>query len=122
MQSFSPYQRNVIFIVRYLPLSRPEGAGGVHHGFAAAGFQADWNVAARQNAEGVERHMDRDKMQWSASASLGLQYSLPIGGTDLALYAEPGISHYFDNGSPVQNFFKDKPTSMKLQIGLRFRP
>ena len=95
---------------------------GAFRAYAAAGFQADWNVAARQNAEGVERHMDRDKMQWSASASLGLQYSLPIGGTDLALYAEPGISHYFDNGSPVQNFFKDKPTSMKLQVGLRFRP
>lgn len=95
---------------------------GAFRAYAAAGLQADWNVAARQNAEGVERHIDRDKMQWSASASLGLQYTLPLNGTDLALYAEPGIGHYFDNGSNVQNFFKDKPTSMKLQIGLRFRP
>lgn len=95
---------------------------GAFSAYVAAGIQADWNIAARQNAEGVERHIDRDRMQWSASASLGLQYSLPVGGTDIALYAEPGISHYFDNSSPVQNFFKDKPTSMKLQVGLRFRP
>ena len=92
---------------------------GAFRAYATAGVQADWNVAARQNTEGVERHMDRDRVQWSASASLGLQYSLPFGGTGLALYAEPGISHYFDNGSTVQNFFKDKPTSMKLQVGLR---
>ena len=95
---------------------------GAFSAYAAAGIQADWNVAARQNAEGVERSMDRDKMQWSAAASLGLQYSIPVGATDIALYAEPGIAHYFDNGSSVQNFFKDKPTSLKLQFGIRIKP
>ena len=89
---------------------------GVFTAYVSTGFQADWNVDARQNTEGVESHLDKDKMQWSVNASLGLQYNLM---PQLALYAEPGISHYFDNGSNVQNFFKDKPTSLRLQVGIR---
>jgi hypothetical protein len=91
-----------------------------HKGFSAyvsAGAQADWNVHAKMKAEGVEQEMGRDRMQWSANGSLGLQYDiLP----QMAIYAEPGINHYFDNGSQIQNFFKDKPTSLKLQMGIRF--
>jgi hypothetical protein len=29
------------------------------------------------------------------------------------------VKHYFDNGSSVKTFFKDKPNSFNLQIGLR---
>lgn len=84
--------------------------------YVAVGMQADWNVKAQLKAEGVDQEMGLDRMQWSANASLGVQYDvLP----QLSLYAEPGIDYHFDNGSAVQNFFKDKPTSMKLQMGIR---
>ena len=91
---------------------------GAFRAYVAAGVQADWNVAARQDAEGVEQHIGRDRMQWSANASVGVQYNIL---SRVALYAEPGVNHYFDNGSPLQNFFKDKPTSLKLQMGLRLQ-
>lgn len=91
---------------------------GAFSAYVAAGVQSDLNISARQIAEGVERRMDRDRLQWSADASLGLQYALL---PQLALYAEPGINHYFDNGSSLQNFFKDKPTSLRLQLGLRLQ-
>ena len=84
--------------------------------YAAAGLQADWNVSTRLEVEGVEQEMKRDEMQWSANSSLGLQYNiLP----QLSFYAEPGFNYHFNNGSPVRNFFKDKPANLKLQIGLR---
>ena len=90
-----------------------------HGGFsvyAAAGMQADWNVSTRLEVEGVEQEMKRDALQWSVNGSLGLQYNvLP----QLALYAEPGLNYHFDNGGPVQNFFKDKPADLKLQMGVR---
>ena len=89
---------------------------GAFKAYVAAGVQADWNVATRLNTEGVESKMSRDRMQWSVNASIGVQYNLL---PQLALYAEPGLNHYFDNGSNVQNFFKDKPTSLRLQFGLR---
>jgi hypothetical protein len=37
----------------------------------------------------------------------------------LGIYAEPGVRYYFDNGSRMQNYFKDRPTSWTLQVGLR---
>ena len=89
---------------------------GLFTAYVSAGIQADWNAAARLTTEGVESPMDRDRIQWSANACIGLQYNLM---PQIALYAEPGMNHYFDNGSPVSNFFKDKPTSFRLQLGLR---
>lgn len=84
--------------------------------YLSAGAQADWNIKATSNTDGVDQTITKDRMQWSAGGSLGLQYNpLP----QLGIYAEPGIRHYFDNGSTVSNFFKDKPTSFNLQIGLR---
>ena len=84
--------------------------------YLSAGMQTDWNVKARMKTEGVRQKMGLDHLQWSVNGSLGLQYDLL---PQLSLYVEPGINHYFDNGSVVQNFFKDKPTSLKLQLGIR---
>ena len=85
--------------------------------YLSTGMQADWNVKAQLKAEGVEQEMSRDRLQWSVNGSLGLQYELM---PQLSLYAEPGINYHFDNGSTVQNFYKDKPTNLKLQVGVRF--
>lgn len=86
--------------------------------YLSAGGQADWNVKAKTNTDGVDQVMSKDRMQWSIGGSLGVQYNiLP----QLGVYAEPGIRYYFDNGSDVSNFFKDKPTDFHLELGLRFR-
>lgn len=37
----------------------------------------------------------------------------------LSAYVEPGISHHFNNGSNVKNVYKDKPTSLSLNVGIR---
>ena len=77
----------------------------------------DWNVAAKANTDGVDQKMDKDRMQWSIGGSLGVQYHIV---PQVGLYAEPGIRHYFNNGSSISNFYKDKPTNFNLQLGLRF--
>ena len=85
--------------------------------YLTAGVQADWNIKAESNTDGVNQVMDKDRMQWSIGGSLGLAYHII---PQLSLYAEPGIRHYIDNGSTINNYFKDKPTSFNLQLGLRF--
>ena len=90
------------------------------HGLEAyltAGGQVDWNVAAQSNTDGVDQKMDKDRAQWSLGGSLGVQYHIV---PQIGLYAEPGIRHYFNNGSSISNFYKDKPTNFNLQLGLRF--
>jgi hypothetical protein len=85
--------------------------------YLAAGGQLDWNVAAQTNTDGVDQKMDKDRAQWSIGGSLGVQYHIV---PQVGLYAEPGIRYYFNNGSSISNFYKDKPTSFNLQFGLRF--
>ncbi len=85
--------------------------------YAGVGGEADINVAAKTTTEGVSHTIDKDKMQWSTNVSVGIQYNiLP----QLGAYIEPGAKYYFNNGSTVENFFKDKPLNFSLQVGLRF--
>ena len=84
--------------------------------YLSGGFQADWNIHTSLQTQGVDQHLDKDRMQWSVSGALGVQYDII---PQIGLYAEPGIRHYFDNGSRLRNFFKDKPTNFSLQVGLR---
>ena len=85
--------------------------------YASAGTLAYWNVATHLVTEGVTQELPKDRMQWGINGSIGAQYDIvPL----LGLYVEPGLSYYPDNGSRLQNFFKDKPWNMSLQVGLRF--
>ena len=84
--------------------------------YLSADFQADWNIHTSLQTQGVDQHLDKDRMQWSVAGALGIQYDII---PQIGLYAEPGIRYYFDNGSRLQNFFKDKPANFSLQVGLR---
>ena len=84
--------------------------------YLSGGAEADYNIKTHLASEGVTQHLDRDRWQFSVQGGVGLQYDiLP----QLGLYAEPGVKHYFDNGSRMRNYFKDQPTSFNLQFGLR---
>ena len=86
--------------------------------YAKTGTQVDWNFRAKYEIEGVDTQMEKDYAQWSLGAAVGLEYDII---PSLGLYAEPGFRYHFDNGSKVQNFFKDKPASWSLQLGIRLR-
>ncbi len=84
--------------------------------YLSGGAEADYNIKAHMASEGVTQHIDRDRWQFSVQGGVGVQYDvLP----QLGIYVEPGVKYYFDNGSRLHNFFKDKPTSLNLQLGLR---
>lgn len=54
---------------------------------------------------------------WSINSSLGFQYSfLPHCG----VYIEPGVSHYFKDGSDIQTIYKEHPTDFSIKFGIRF--
>lgn len=84
--------------------------------YLSGGAEADYNIKARLESMGVTQHIDRDRWQFSVQGGVGVQYDvLP----QLGIYVEPDVKYYFDNGSRLRNFFKDKPTSLNLQLGLR---
>ena len=84
--------------------------------YASAGGQADWNVSNKTSVNDIQVDAVKDRCQWSLCGSMGLTYNLT---PNVGLFVEPGIRHYFDNHSDLQNFFKDKPTCLSLQLGLQ---
>lgn len=56
-------------------------------------------------------------LQWSLNASAGLQFNITRA---LGIYAEPGVSCYIDNGSPVKTIYNERPLNFNLNVGLRF--
>lgn len=91
---------------------------GGFHAYVMAGAEADYNVKNDTEEEGVKKEdAKRDRVQLSGKASLGAQYDIT---PKVGLYIEPGAKYYFDNGSHVENTFKDKKLNFNLQFGLRF--
>ncbi len=91
---------------------------GGFHAYVMAGAEADYNVKNDTEEEGIKKeNAKRDRVQFSGKASLGAQYDIT---PKVGLYIEPGAKYYFDNGSHVENTFKDKKLNFNLQFGLRF--
>ncbi len=57
-----------------------------------------------------------DEFQFSVGGSLGVQLNL---SKRVGLYAEPGVTYYFDDGSNVETIRKEKPFGFSLQAGIR---
>lgn len=101
-----------------IPISLKYKIWGNNHmqTYASAGGEADFNVKASLEADGLKTDATHDHVQFSANAALGIQINaLPQVG----LFAEPGVKYYFNNNSPVETIFKDKPWAFNLQVGVR---
>lgn len=101
-----------------IPISLKYKIWGNNHvqTYASAGGEADFNVKASLEADGLKTDAPHDHVQFSANAALGIQINaLPQVG----LFAEPGVKYYFNNNSPVETIFKDKPWAFNLQVGVR---
>ena len=91
---------------------------GGFHAYVMAGAEAAYNVKNDTDEDGTRKQdAKRDRVQFSGKASLGAQYDI---SPNVGLYIEPGAKYYFDNGSDVENTFKDKKLNFNLQFGLRF--
>lgn len=55
-------------------------------------------------------------LQLSVMGAVGAQYNI---SRRIGLYVEPGVSHYFDDGSSVQTIRKENPCNFTLQAGVR---
>ena len=86
--------------------------------YAMGGGQIDFNVKADYRTEGTRQPMKKDQPQCSLTAGVGAILKLtPIVG----VYAEPSLRYSFNNGSSVKTFFKEKPFSPALQLGIRMQ-
>ncbi|MDE6510966.1 MAG: PorT family protein [Muribaculaceae bacterium] len=75
----------------------------------------------KSTAEGLSldaysRQTDKP-FQWSANAAAGFQLN-PV--PHIGIFAEPGVSYYFNDGTSLSTIYKDHPCNFNLNVGLRF--
>ncbi len=71
----------------------------------------DVSVSTRKDAVLVKQ------LQWSLNAAAGAEYRIIPA---IGLYAEPGVSWFIDNGSPIETVYQSRPVNFNLEMGLRF--
>lgn len=86
--------------------------------YAIGAMQADFNVKASVKQRDRVGNLDigKDRVLFSAMLGPGLQFNL---NKDFGIYIEPTARFYFNNGSGVLNYFKDKPWNINFNAGLR---
>lgn len=87
------------------------------HTYVTVGGEGAYNVKNHTVSDGEEVSSRRDRMQWSIHGAVGAQYDVI---PQLGVYIEPGVKNYFDNGSTIENVFKDKKLNFNFQFGLRW--
>jgi len=55
--------------------------------------------------------------QWSVNASVGAEYKII---RQLGIYLEPSLGYYFDDGTSLEHYYKERPLAPSIQFGLRF--
>lgn len=86
--------------------------------YAIGGMQADFNIKAtlKDPTLASDISITKDRVQFSGMLGPGLQFNVSRG---FGIYVEPTARYYFNNGSGVENYFKDKPWNINLNAGLR---
>lgn len=74
------------------------------------------SIDANTYEETKSLHGERP-FQWSANFGAGLLIKL---ASTVGIFAEPGVSYYFDDGSSVSTIYKEKPCNFNLNLGIRF--
>ena len=84
--------------------------------YVSAGGTMEKLVKGEQTFNDDKTKIEESRLQWSLQAAAGAEYNV---NKTLGLFLEPGINHYFDNHSDVENIYKDKPWSFSLNFGVR---
>jgi len=92
--------------------------------YVSAGGMVEWNIAGKrmyivkvENLETIENEKMRIKEPlWSVHSRAGATYPL---WRFINLYAEAGVSYYFDYKSEIETIRSDKPFNVSLQAGFR---
>lgn len=74
-------------------------------------------VSGKRQGGVLSKDLSVKPVLWSLNAAAGAQVNL---GWNLGLYAEPGVSYHFDDGSSVQTVYKERPFDFVMTFGLRY--
>ena len=91
--------------------------------YVTAGGMAEKMVKGRLHVEKSEEWEEKTEsvsirpLQFSVNGAIGAEFNISRW---FSIYAEPGVGYYFDNGSSLPTYYRDKPFSFNLNVGLKF--
>lgn len=72
---------------------------------------------AGEPSDNKEEKIKMSRPVFSANAAVGVEAKL---GQTASIYAEPGLSYHFKNGSGLETIYSDKQLNANLNLGIRF--
>lgn len=87
--------------------------------YASAGGMVERQIyGVLKHSKSGNMTFDNSKLQWSVNGAIGVSYKLT---NNLGLFAEPGVSYFFDDGSKnIPSIRKEHPLNFNFQVGFRF--
>lgn len=104
-------------IVRWWKRFHVYASGGILVEKCVSG-KVNWGYVLDNNTmEAESKGIDEKPWQFSVNASAGVQFDFT---NSVGIYAEPGVSYYFNDGTEIDNIYKEKPFNLNLNVGVRF--
>lgn len=94
------------------------GTAGVLVEKCVSGTTDDGYVVNNTVQQTNTHNISTKPLQMSVNAGVGIQFNVI---DNVGIYAEPGLSYYFDDGSALQTIYKEKPLNFNLNVGVRFK-
>lgn len=85
--------------------------------FSAGGDVTINTITNNQLILTEERKLQDIPMQFSVNTAVGIEYLL---SKNLGIFAEPGLSYFLDNDTPITTIYTAHPMNLNLQLGLRW--
>lgn len=100
----------------YRPFSLYMSAGLLTEQCVSGQHTKDYIISGKSRKTDKETITTRP-LQMSVNASIGLQLDILH---NIGIYAEPGLSYYFDDKSSLNTIYKEKNLNFNLNVGLRY--
>ncbi len=91
-------------------------AGGMLEKCIAGNAVTDY-ILDEKSISSTKDNISIKPVQWSVNAAAGAQWNI---SNNIGIYAQPGISYHFNDGSPISTAYKERPLNFTIEIGLRF--
>ena len=106
--------------IKYKALSHSRfsiyASAGLHTEKCVSGDLSRNYVINSDNKKNEQLTIESKPLQISVNAAAGLQYDFLH---NIGIFAEPGLSYYFDDRSSLSTIYKEKPLNFSLNLGLR---
>jgi hypothetical protein len=93
------------------------GSAGVLAEKCVSGYVTEEYVINNATKKSETFDIDSKPLQMSVNAAAGVQFNVL---DNIGIYAEPGVSYHFDDGSSLQTIYKEKPLNFNLNFGVRY--